>query len=194
VVTFEGVGAYAGARGFTPWIDLRVGARYFFAWRRSLLVPRPSYDHLQIESRVGPASQYISLESELTWKLPLGPGDVTGEIAGTYVLTADDAFFVYEEQLQVVVDPPWVWRARLGYELEVIESPSTKLEVVGELVGVPRRDAYVVRAGIEWSIQLWPDLELRGRILPPVYSTDSLGIGGGGNPFEIGIRYLFSTR
>ena len=192
IFTGEGVGCYAGLRAALPFVDLRVGGRYFFTFRRSFLEPREQYDHLQIESRVGPPSRYLSWEAELTTSLPLGPGRVLGELAGTLVTLVDDGFYVFEETIRVVLEPPWVWRVRAGYELSLGPEGIGRLALIGEVVGLPGRDAYVVRGGIEGGLLLWDDFEIRGRVVPPLVSEDSLGAGGG-DSFQLGFRYRFAS-
>ena len=188
----EGLGHYAGLRLALPWVDLRVGGRYFFTLRRSFLESRESYDHLQIQSRVGPPSRYLSWEAELTTSVPVGPGSVMAELAGTMVTLVDDGFYVFEETIRVVVDPPWVWRARVGYGLSLGPGGVGRLTFLAEAVGIPGRDALVVRGGLEASLLVWDDFEIRGRVIPPLVSEDSLGATGG-DSFQLGFRYRFAS-
>ena len=189
----SGVGGYAGLRGFHPNIDLRVGGRYFFAFRRSFLEPASSYDHLDVQIRDGPPSRYLSVEAELTWNIPVGFGSIIGEAAGTAILLAPDGFYVFEETLRVVANPPWVWRGRVGYQIRFGPDDAIGFALVGELVGVPERDdALIFRAGGTGGVRLFRDLSIRFRFIPPILSPDRLGAVGG-DSYQIGIRYLFAT-
>ena len=189
----SGVGGYAGLRAFHPNIDLRVGGRYFFAFRRSFLAPADSYDHLTVQIRDGPPSRYLSLEAELTWNVPLFFGALIGEVAGTAILLTEDDFYVFEETIRVVANPPWVWRGRMGYQIRFGPDDAVALAVVGELVGVPGRDdALIFRAGGVGSVRLFRDLSIRFRLIPAILSPDKLGAEGG-DAYQIGIRYLFAT-
>ncbi|MEM9190946.1 MAG: hypothetical protein AAGF12_17305 [Myxococcota bacterium] len=188
----EGVGAYGGLRFAVPFVDLRVGARYFFTFRRSFLEPRDSYDHLQIESRAGPSSRYLSLESELSIDIPIGPTAIVGEFAITAVQFVDEGFYVFEETISVVVDPPFVLRGRLGYAVEFGPDEMIQIGLVGEIVRLPGRDVWIARAGIIARINLWDDVQLRGTVIPPVASPDTLGAGGG-DSFLLGVRFRWAT-
>jgi hypothetical protein len=63
---------------------------------------------------------------------------------------------------------------------------------MAELVHLVGRDEFLVRAGGDAGAQLWPDLEVRLRILPQVYGPDQLS-DQGGNTLLVGIRYRFAT-
>lgn len=190
----EGVGAWFGLRAFHPRVNLRVGGRYMYTFRRSFLTPANAFDHLDIENRSGSASRYLSLEAELTWSLDVGPGRWVGELAGTAVTLVEGGAFVFEERIRVVADPPWIWRAQSGYQVVFGPRDAVQVAVVGEFVGVPKRDSLLVfRAGIRGTIQLFDDLQLRFRFIPPIASRDSLGAVGG-DSYQLGVRYRFASR
>lgn len=149
---------------------------------------------MAIEDRSQLASRYLSLESELTWGIDAGPGRWVGELAGTAILLVEDGNYVFEERIRVVANPPWVWRVQSGYQIVFGPLDAVQISFVGEFVGVPKRDDMLVfRAGVHGSVRLFPDLQLRFRFLPPIASRDNLGAVGG-DSYQVGIRYRFTTR
>jgi hypothetical protein len=193
VLSGEGVGAWAGLRAALPFADIRLGGRYRYAFRRSFLLPQPTYLREEIEDRQGPQSTYVSLEMELSGYVPVGPGVVLWEIAGTAVQGVDDGYFVYEETIRVVINPPLVWRTRVGYALRLPFLKRLSAGVVLEVVGVPRRDKmFVLRGGMVVRMKLYKQLEARGTFVPVIYSQDSLGAAGS-DTFLVGVRYRWAT-
>ncbi len=189
----SGVGTYGGIRAFHPNIDLRVGARYFFAFRRSFLDPAEEFDHITVQSRAGPPSRYLSLEAELTYAIPVGFGAIIGELAGTAILLVPDDLWVFEETIRIVAVPPWVWRVKAGYAIRFGPDDAITFALVAELVGIPNRDgALIFRAGGQGSVRVFRDLSIRFRFIPPLLSPDNLGAGGG-DSFQLGLRYIFAT-
>ena len=191
IFTDEGVAGYAGLRIAQPYWHLRAGGRAWYTFYRSFLVPQYSYSVEDIERQVGPRSRFLTWEAELGADLPLGPGEVEAEVAGSYVTRVPDGFYVYEETLRVVVNPPWVWRARVAYLWEYF-AHTLQLGPVVEAAGVPRRGTVVLRAGGLVRITLSGDLEARGTFIPPVATRDALGTRGG-DAFLVGIRYRWAT-
>jgi hypothetical protein len=187
----EGVGSYMGLRVAQHYWHLRAGGRYWFTFHRSFLQPRESYSVEDIEREAGPASRFLTWEAELGLNLPLAGGTLLTEVAGSYVTGVADGYYVYEETLRVVADPPWVWRSRVGY-LWGLAAGALQLGPVLELLGLPGRDALVLRAGGLVRIRLAADLEARGTFLPAVATPDALGAKGG-DAFLVGIRYRWAS-
>jgi hypothetical protein len=192
IFTDEGLAAYAGARWALPFLQLRVGGRYWYAFRRSYLIPAESYTVEDLERLTGPRSTYLTWEAELSSSLPLGPGSVLAEVAGSAVTGVDDGYYVYEETLRVVVDPPWVWRARAGYAWALALDGSLQLGPIVEVIGVPNRGTVVLRAGGIVRLTLAADLEVRGTFVPAIATPDPLSMRGG-DAFLLGIRYRWAT-
>jgi hypothetical protein len=192
IVSLEQVGIYGGIRLASSYVDLRVGARYAYAIGASFLEPRPSYNPEQLDIRSGPHSTYLSLETELTASIPLGPGAILSETGLTLITGVTPGYNVFEQTLRVVADPPFVWRQRLGYALRVRKKGALSIGVVAELVGNPARDLLVVRAGLLVRMQLFYNLSLRGTFVPTIHSTDDLGLVGA-DSFQIGIRWLWAS-
>lgn len=188
----EGIGAWAGLRLAIPGLDLRVGARYQWTFNRTFLEPLDAYTRAETELAQGPKSTYVSLEAELSFGFRAGPGFLFGENALTHTLLVDDGFFVYEETIRAVIDPPWTNRTRVGYSFPL--GPKDRLEVgpAVEVLILPKRDVVIVRAGLLARMKLYDDLEVRGNFMPAVATPDNLGIAGG-DSFQIGIRWKWST-
>jgi hypothetical protein len=192
IFSAEGVAGYLGLRFDLPFANLRVGGRYWTTFRRSFLLPEESYAVEDIELRTGPDSRFLTWEAELTLNLPLGPGVVLLEGAGSFVSGVPDGYYVYEETLRVVVDPPWVWRTRVGYTLALDVDRTLVVGPVLEVVGLPGRSTHVYRAGALARVALGPTLEARGTFVPAVVTPDALGARGG-DAFLLGIRYRWAT-
>lgn len=193
LISGEGVGGWAGLRAALPFADIRLGGRYRYAFRRSFLKPQETYTREEIEDRQGPHSTYVSLEAELSGYVPVGPGVVLWEVAGTAVQGVDDGYYVYEETIRVVLDPPLVWRARVGYALRLPFLKRLSAGVVFEVVGVPKREeVLVLRGGIVMRMKLYRQLEARGTFVPVLYSKDALGAAGA-DTFLVGVRYRWAT-
>lgn len=198
----EGLAAYAGLRAALPYLSVRAGGRAWYTFYRSFLAPRDSYTVEQIELRQGPRSRFLTWEAEAALSVPLGPGTVLSELAGSYVSGVDEGYYVYEETLRVVAEPPWIWRARAGYLWGGVpwhllgtaadRENTVQLGPVLELVGVPRRGALVLRAGGLVRIRLAGDLEARGTFIPALATPDALGARGG-DAFLLGIRYRWAS-
>ncbi len=192
LISGRGVGAYLGLRGRVPYGDLRVGARYFSAFTRSFLFAADAYDHLQVRDRSGPTSRYLSLESQLGVSIPIGSHAIVSEITGTYVTLVEPGFFVFEETLRVVLDPPFVWSASLGVQIRFGDHGEYYVQPGAEIVHVVDRGQFIVRAGLRAGVRLWSDLEVRLIAMPAILSPDSLGAAAG-DTFLLGVRYRWAT-
>jgi hypothetical protein len=192
IFSSEGVAGYAGLRFDLPYFNLRVGGRYWYTFQRSFLIPEESYSVEDIELQLGPPSRFLTWEAELTSNVPLGVGAVLVELAGSYVTRVPDPYYVYEETLRVVVEPPWVWRTRVGYMLPLDRDRTIVVGPVAEVVGVPERGTVVYRAGALARVFLSPSLEARGTFVPAIITPDPLGARGG-DAFLLGIRWRWAT-
>ncbi|HTV19977.1 MAG TPA: hypothetical protein VMG12_14935 [Polyangiaceae bacterium] len=192
IFSSEGIAGYLGLRFDLPLVNLRVGGRYWYTFRRSFLVPEESYSVEDIELQEGPPSRFLTWEAELSTNVPLGRGALLAEGSLSLVTGVADDYYVYEETLRVVVDPPWVWRGRIGYTFAIDDDRTIVLGPVLEFVGVPKRDVVVYRAGALARVFLSPTLEARGTFVPAVYTPDPLGARGG-DAFLLGIRWRWAT-
>ena len=187
------MGAYARLRAALPFLDLRVGARGFYAFDHSFLPTQASYTRLDLETTNGGHAEYITYEAELTAGATLGPGEL-GALGSVSLITGvPSGMEVFEETLRVIAKPPWVFRGRIGYSFFVL--PSLGRASVGpalEALYVPARDAVTLRAGLLVRFVLSRAIEVRGTFVPSVLSPDSIGIVGG-DFTELGLRYRWAA-
>jgi hypothetical protein len=194
IVQGSGLGAYGGVRGVVPFLDMRVGARGFYAFEHSYLAPAGSYDRLDLETTNGGHASYVVYESELTASASLGPGEVSavGSLSSIHGVPA--GVYLFEETLRVIVKPPLLWRARGAYALFAL--PGLGRHSIGPVVdvlGVPGRDALIVRAGLVTRVLLSRNLEVRGTFVPTVAGPDRIGLAGG-DFTELGLRWRWATE
>jgi hypothetical protein len=192
IATSTGVGAYAGLRLQIPWFDLRAGARGFSAFYHSFLTPQPSYSTIDLNDTAGPPSRYVTLETELSGAIPAGPGSILLVLTASSVQGVAAGYYVYEETLRVITNPPAIYRARTGYAVRLGSEGAAKVGIVGEVLDLPGRDAQVWRAGVIASFTIDDHLEAVGLLVVPVVSPDSIGIAGG-DFGELGLRYRWAT-
>jgi hypothetical protein len=192
IVDTKGVGGYLGARLAWPYVDVRAGGRYQYAFVRTFLTRQGSYDQQDIFEHAAERSQYLSLEAQLTGEVPWGPGKLRFEVTGTYITGVPNGLRVFEETRKIVAEPPWLYGGELGYLFEIGASGRFHVGPVAEVLYNPGREALVVRGGVKASLRLWPHWEARATFQPPLYSPDRLGLSGG-DSFQLGIRYRWAT-
>ena len=182
---------FAGLRATLPYVNLRLGGRYVFAFQHYFLADQPKYDRLALESQAFTRSKYIAGEAELNGTLPIGFGALiaTGNI--TYLTGVTKDLNVYEEVLRIIVKPPMVWRGRVGYAFRLGVEGKISVGVVAEMLGSPGRGP-TVRAGIIGSAALSDHVEVLGWLVPPIIGPDTIGIAGG-DFGQLGIRYRAAT-
>jgi hypothetical protein len=192
LLSFGGVGQYFGAAAAVPGLTLRTGGRYFFPFERALLLPRDRYTRMDLDLGEGRRADYLAYEAEATATAPLFSGSIFGVLTGYRVSRVPNGYYVYEESLRVVVKPPYVWRARLGYLLALSANGAIRVGAAGEVIGLPGREAFVVRAGLLGSVSVSAELDVQVSLIPVLVSPDALGIAGG-DFGQLGIRYRFAT-
>jgi hypothetical protein len=192
IATSTGVGAYGGLRVQVPWFDVRVGARGFRAFEHRFLSPQAQYDTVALQNATGSTSQYVTLEAELSGGIPAGPGSVLLVLTASAVQAVPSGYYVYEETLRVITNPPAIYRARVGYALRLGSEGNIRVGLVGEVLDLPARSDFVYRAGVVASFGIDDHFEAIGLLVFPVSSPDSLGIAGG-DFGELGIRYRWAT-
>jgi hypothetical protein len=192
LVTNTGFGGYGGVRFQIPWFDLRAGARAFEAFEHEYLTPQAHYSSVDLQETSGVTSKYVTLEAELSGGIPAGPGTILLVLTASAVEAVPRGMYVYEETLRVITSPPAIYRARTGYALRLGPEGAARVGFVGEVLDLPGRDAFVVRAGVVASFAIDDHLEALGLLVVPVASPDSIGIAGG-DFAELGIRYRWAT-
>jgi hypothetical protein len=189
----SGLGMYGGVRGVVPYLDLRIGARGFYAFEHSYLAPAASYDRLGLETTNGGHASMVTYEGELTATVPLGPGEVSGVGSLSSIRGVPSDMYVFEEVLRVIAKPPLVWRARGGYSFFLTSGLGRQsIGPVVDVLGVPGRDAIIVRAGIVTRVMLSRNLEVRGTFVPTIASPDRIGLAGS-DFTELGLRWRWAT-
>jgi len=194
VASGNGLGGYGGLRLALPRFDIRLGTRYVFAFNRFYLNPQRTYDRLDLSRTDGEQAKILTYEAEAEFSIPGGPGDFIGLASGSYVANVPDNMYVFEETLRIVVNPPWVWRARGGYVVRFGSARQHSIGLVVDGLAVPRRDdSKTIRFGPIVRVVLSRHVEVRGSFVPTIYSEDKLGIVGG-DFTELGFRYRWATE
>jgi len=194
LVTSSGLGLYGGVRGLLPYFDLRVGARQFWAFTHTYLPPKESYHRIDLETEGGSRARFLTYEAELDATLPVGPGAVLLRASVSRVTGVPAGQSVFEETLHVIVEPPFVWRARAGYALNFGPHDQLSVGLVADLLDVPKRDdSRTLRVGPVLRFVLSRRVEVRGSFVATVLSPDRLGLVGG-DFTELGVRYRWATE
>ncbi len=193
VANAASAGAYGGVRFALPFVEVRVGARPLFSYQRRFLTPQPSIDGYTLEATENPHAHSLTYEAEIDAAVPVGPGRVLALASASYVTAVREGYWVYEEALRIIVAPPWVLRARIGYALPIPGLRSFTLAPVFDLVDVPDRSRGLsARAGVVARAVLSRHLEIRGVFVPTLRSPDTIGLAGG-DFTELGLRYRWAT-
>jgi hypothetical protein len=190
-----GFGTYAGVRAALPNFSIRSGARYYRSFGRTFLPAQASFDRLDLDTEFGPDAQYLALEAEATGSLDLPAGSLFAVATGYHVrgLPESSRFpYLFEESLKVVIEPPYVWRGRLGYLLGFGRERAIRIGIASDLIGVPGREAYIVRAGLIGSVVMTAHLEAQAAFIPVLVSPDSIGLAGG-DFGQLGVRFRWAT-
>jgi hypothetical protein len=192
LVTPAYVGGFSGLHLQISWFELRAGARVVHAFEHQFLPLQPSYNLVDLAEFTGRPANYLDLEAEISAAIPAGPGDilVLGTASSIQFVPAGDE--VYDENLRVIVRPPPVYRARLGYGLKVLPERNAMVGPVAEVLEIPGRSAQVYRAGLVATFDIDDHLQAVGVLVVPVVSPDSLGLAGA-DYTELGIRYRWAT-
>jgi hypothetical protein len=194
IASSAGLGAYGGLRFEIPYFDLRIGTRYFWAFRHTYLDTKPSYDRLDLETSDGTRAQTVTYEAEADAALPAGPGRILLRASLSYVDAVPEGQSVFEETLHIIVDPPLVWRARVGYVFAFGERGQHGIGLVADFLDVPKRDdSKTFRAGPVLRMALSRRVEVRGSFVAPLVSPDRIGLIGG-DFTELGVRYRWASE
>ncbi|MFT7580923.1 MAG: hypothetical protein ACI9MR_002597, partial [Myxococcota bacterium] len=192
VVSQSGIDLYTGLRFALPSVDLRIGGRYHYSFRRAYLERSGRYTRDDIDIVDFENANYFNFEAELSYGLSLGPGALFGETAVTYTTGVPDGLNLYEETMRVVIEPPWVGRQRLGYAFAFGFNGALSLGPVVEFLYLPGREDFVFRAGLVARLKLFDDLDARASFIPALATPDNLGLRGG-DSFLIGARWRWAT-
>jgi hypothetical protein len=156
------------------------------------LPPKERYTRTDVELVQGPRGDYLAYEAEATATAPLFSGSIFGVVTGYRVSLVEPGYYVFEENLHQVMKPPYIVRGRVGYLLALSRNGAIRIGGVGEVIGLPGRDEFVVRAGVLGAVSISAELEANISLIPVIASPDNLGIGGG-DFGQLGVRYTFAT-
>ena len=194
IATNTGLGLYGGLRGAVPYLDLRVGARQFWAFSHTYLPPAESYQRIDLETRGDARARYLTWEAEMDASIPLGPGQVVLRGSASYVTGVPEGQYVFEETLHVIVAPPLVWRVRGGYALGFGPRQQHSIGLVVDVLDIPKRDDSVtLRVGPILRFVLSRRVDVRGSFVATAVSPDRIGLVGG-DFTELGVRYRWASE
>lgn len=192
LLSLSGLGQYVGVGGAVPGLTARAGARYTYPLSRDYLEPRSSYDRLDLELRETEPAKYLALEAEVAATVPVLVGSAFAILTAYRVELVPDDLFVFEENLRQIMEPPYIWRARLGYLVGFGKDGSIRIGAAAEYIGLPGREEHVVRAGVLGSVLISANLEAQASLIPVIVSPDRLGLAGG-DFGQLGVRYHWAT-
>ena len=187
-----GVSFYGGARLSIPHFQLRGGLRHYTSTNQHLLNPRQTYERIQLDLDDTPRTHYGSLEAETTVDAPLGPGQVSFTATLYGLFGVQKGFYLLEDALRVIVDPPWIFRTRVAYLANVGKWEDLSLGGAVELLNVPNRAATYVRIGPLVTVSLTHHLQATGAASITVAGRDKIGLAGS-DLGQIGLRYRWTT-
>ena len=188
------LGGYGGLRLEIPHVDFRLGSRYISSFERTFLPPQASYARIDLERNTGDPASAFTFEAELDLSTKLGPGLILARGSASYVTGVPEDRFVFEETLHIIVDPPLVWRARLGYVFTFGSNNQHSIGPVVDLLDVPKRDdSRTIRVGPVLRLALSRRVDIRGSFIVTVLSPDRIGLVGG-DFTELGVRYRWASE
>jgi hypothetical protein len=169
------IGVYGGVRAEIPHLSWRFGVRENAAYIRTFLDRMDNYGRVE-------------------FSLPAGPGDLYGLASASYVTSVQAGKNVFEENLRVIVEPPWVLRARGGYLLRWGARRQHSIGLVADVFDIPKRsDGIIVRVGLLVRVVLSRRVEVRGSFIPTIASPDTIGLAGS-DFTELGLRYRWASE
>lgn len=189
-----GVTLYAGAKISTPAFEARSGFRSYGSTGQHLVTPAFRILGKELDSVDGPLTHYGALESDISTSIPLpGPlGSLRLLISVHQILDIPDDYFVFEDLLRVVTDEGTLYRLRATHLAPVDKFGQLHVGGSVEVVGIPTRDAFVVRTGPVVAVNLTHHLEASASIGVLVGSRDELGLAGT-DLGQIALRYRWAT-
>jgi hypothetical protein len=192
IVTTAGAGQYLGFLGTLKFTALRLGARYYYPFSRSFLLPRDRYSRRDIQLVEGPRADYLALEAELSATVPVYVGSLFALATMYRTSLVPDGYYLFEESLHTVMKPPYIWRGRLGYLVGLGSEGGIRVGVATDVIGLPGRDEFVVRAGVLGNVLINAHLEAQASFIPVIVSPDTIGLAGA-DFGQLGVRFRWAT-
>jgi hypothetical protein len=184
---------YVGLRGALPFADLRAGARYSFTPSQSYLTRSKIYNDDELQFDENPAARYLSLEAELSIAAPVwNDGAFVFTLTGLHAVGVPDQFDIYDSYLNVVLEPPWAARQRVGYFHAFGVDDGLQVGFSAELIEMPERDAVVVRIGPQLGVAITHHLDAALSVMVPVSTPDDLRLEGA-EIGQFGFRYRWAS-
>ncbi len=192
LVTMSGAGFYGGVRATVPFLELRAGVRKFETFGRTLMPPKEQHESADLDLPNGPEAEPVTLESELSGAVAV-PGGGPFWLLGVYYATQlEPGHHLYDEYRKVIIAPPWLWRARVGYAWRFGRNDAVRLGVAEEILENPGRAGYVIRAGVLGSVAIGEHADVELSFLPVIHSPDSIGLAGA-DFAHLGVRWRWAT-
>ncbi len=181
-----------GVRAALPWIQAGVALRYTTALARDYLEPKDSYTRHDAELNIGQSAHDAALDADLSLRLTVPFGKLALAGNWSYVVAVPDGYYLFEESVRAIIDPPHVLRGRAAYELEVGNDGFVYIGPLVDALYNPGRNAVFLRVGPTARVALSPRLEAFGTLTFLVTSPDELGLLGG-DATQIGLRFRWAT-
>ena len=192
LISVGGLGHYTGVAAALPGLTLRFGNRYVYPFSRSFLEPKAHFTRSDTELLRGSKADYLAFEGEVAGTLALFRGSLFGVLTGYRTELVPEGYYLFEESLRAVMAPPYIYRVRLGYLLAMNPAGAIRLGVASDVIGLPGRDAFVIRGGLLGSVLITAQLEAQASFIPVLVSPDSLGLMGG-DFGQLGVRFLWAS-
>lgn len=183
---------FGGLRAVAPWGSVRFGPRFVTAANQKLIPEAEVVTKTMLDAGEGLRSKYLSLDAEAAFQIPLPFGSIGLLATGYGLVSVVDDFYVFEDSLRVVIEPPFVGRFRASY-LAPIGSPATlRVGALAELIYNPGREYFNVRLGPAVAVSLTHHLEAVASVALSVYNPDEIGVSGA-DLGQIGLRYRWAS-
>lgn len=191
-LSLRGLTFFGGLRAAAPFGSVRFGPRFSTAFSQHLVERAEVVSKPMLESFEGERSRYLSLDAEATFAIPLPIGSLGLLINANGIFGVDPDYYLFEDSLRVVVDPPFVGRARLSYLAPISKPETFRVGGLIEAIYNPGRAMVQVRLGPAVAVSLTHHLEAVASIAVPVYTPDEIGFAGA-DLGQIGLRYRWAT-
>lgn len=191
-VTINGTRYYAGLRGVLPNVGFRVGLRYEAPFQQHYVRRQYEYDRFELEEQGPGRGTYLAGEAEIdaNWAAP--GGSMLLVVSGYHISGVPEQYNVWDINLKQVVEPPWLYRVRLGYLYHVGWLGSMRIGGAAEIIHIPLRRTAAVRAGPIVSVSLTHHLQAVAAVMLVARERDTLGVRGA-DLGQLGLVYRWAT-
>jgi hypothetical protein len=153
--------------------DLAVGWSRVWSYRHTTLPRQTSYRALSEPQRDD--ASYLAMQLWLYGFIPAPHGYIDWQLDALHVYGVDDGEAVYEEQLRIVVFPPWAVAGRLGYAYQ-FAAKRAAIGVLAEVLWPGQRDDYIARIGPTFVWAFSPRFDVNLNVTTVVHSPDDLNV------------------